>query len=116
MAFEEASKPEFKIYTEQIVKNAKALAESLKSESLKVFGTENHLMLVDCGKEKGKKVAEKLEEEKIYVNANMIPHDEGSPMKPSGIRIGTPAMTTKGWKEGEFREVGKRIAKIVLGY
>jgi glycine hydroxymethyltransferase len=116
VAFEEASKPEFKIYTEQIVKNAKALAESLKSESLKVFGTENHLMLVDCGKEKGKKVAEKLEEEKIYVNANMIPHDEGSPMKPSGIRIGTPAMTTKGWKEGEFREVGKRIAKIVLGY
>lgn len=113
VAFEEASRPEFKEYAQQIVKNASAMAESLKEEGLRIFGTENHLMLVDCGRERGKEVAVKLEEANIFCNANMIPHDEGSPMKPSGIRIGTPAMTTRGWKEKEFSEVGKRIAKVI---
>jgi len=105
--------PEFKVYAKQIVANAKALAESLKAEGLKVYGTENHLMVVDCGLEKGKEVAVKLEENGIIVNANTIPHDQGSPFRPSGIRLGSPAMTTRGWKEKEFEEVGKKIAKIV---
>lgn len=115
VAFEEASKPEFKLYAEQIVKNAKVLAETLKQEGLKVYGTENHLMVVEVGLEKGKEVAVRLEENDIIVNANTVPHDQGSPMKPSGIRIGTPAMTTRGWKEKEFEELGKRIAEIVKG-
>lgn len=114
VAFEEANTPEFKKYAKQIVANAKALAESLKSKGLKVFGTENHLMVVDVGLERGKEMAIKLEESGIIVNANTIPHDTGSPFKPSGIRMGTPAMTTKGWKEKEFEELGKKIAKIIL--
>lgn len=114
VAFEEDAQPEYKMYAEQIVVNAKALAQSLKSKSLKVFGTENHLMVVDVGFERGREVAEKLEEVGIIVNANTIPHDQGSPFRPSGIRLGTPAMTTRGWKEKEFEEVGERIARIIL--
>ena len=113
VAFGEADTPEFKDYANQIVKNAKVLAESLKKNGLKVFGTENHLMVVEVGFEKGKDAAVKLEENGIVVNANTIPHDTASPFKPSGIRIGTPAMTTRGWKEKEFEELGKRIAEII---
>ena len=113
VAFAEADAPEFKKYAEQVVKNAKVLAETLKSEGLKVFGTENHLMVVDCGLEKGKEVAVKLEEAGIIVNANTIPHDEAGPFKPSGIRIGSPAMTTRGWKESDFETLGKKLARII---
>ena len=126
VAFEEDSRPEFKKYAEQVVKNARALKKGVEEGTGKclvrtngenmrgrIFGTENHLMVVDCGFENGKKVAVKLEEEGIIVNANTIPHDEASPFRPSGIRIGTPAMTTRGWKEKEFEEVGKRIGKII---
>ncbi|MBP6989615.1 serine hydroxymethyltransferase [Candidatus Shapirobacteria bacterium] len=113
VAFAEADTPEFKKYAEQVVKNAKVLAETLKSEGLKVFGTENHLMVVDCGFERGKEVAVKLEEAGIIVNANTIPHDEAGPFKPSGIRIGSPAMTTRGWKESDFEALGKKIARII---
>jgi glycine hydroxymethyltransferase len=120
VAFEEDSQPEFKKYAEQVVKNAKALKKGIEDgwadmgiAPYKIFGTENHLMVVDCGFENGKNVAVKLEEEGIIVNANTIPHDEASPFRPSGIRIGTPAMTTRGWKEKEFEEVGKRIGKII---
>ncbi len=113
VAFEEASRPEFKEYAQAVVENAKVLAESLKAAGIRVFGTENHLMLVDCGVGRGKEVAVKLENEGIIVNANMIPRDQGSPMKPSGIRVGSPAMTTKGWGKKEFEEVGKRIAKVI---
>jgi len=115
VAFEEDLQPGFKIYAEQVVKNAKVLVDSLKAEGVKVYGTENHLMVVDCGFEKGKEIAVRLEENGIIVNANTIPHDQGSPFRPSGIRIGSPAMTTRGWKEKEFEEVGKRVAKIILG-
>ncbi len=114
VAFAEAETPEFKKYAQQIVKNAKALAETLKSKGLRVFGTENHLMVVDCGLSRGKEVAIKLEEAGIIVNANTIPHDEAGPFKPSGIRLGTPAMTTKGWNENDFEEVGKKIAGIIM--
>lgn len=113
VAFEEASTDDFKKYSKQVVKNAKVLAETLKSEGLKVFGTENHLMVVDCGFERGKEVAVKLEEAGIIVNANTIPHDKASPFKPSGIRIGTPAMTTKGWVECDFEALGKKLAGLI---
>lgn len=121
VAFEEADTPEFKKYAQQIVKNAQALkkglmigAEQCSARTIKIFGTENHLMVVDCGAGRGKEMAVKLEENGIIVNANTIPHDEAGPFKPSGIRIGTPAMTTKGWQEKEFEEVGERIAKLIL--
>ena len=113
IAFEEASKPEFKEYATQMVKNAKALAEELKKQGHKVYGTENHLMVVDVGFEKGKEVAIALEQEKIYVNANTIPHDKAGPLKPSGIRLGSPAMTTRGWEEKEFIELAHKISEVI---
>jgi len=113
VAFGEADTPEFKDYANQIVKNAKVLAETLRNNGIKVFGTENHLMVVEVGFEKGKEAAVKLEENGIVVNANTVPHEKGSPFKPSGIRIGTPAMTTRGWKEKEFEEIGNKIAGII---
>ena len=113
VAFGEADTPEFKDYAFQIVKNAKVLAETLRKNGIKVFGTENHLMVVEVGFEKGKEAAVKLEENGIVVNANTVPHEKGSPFKPSGIRIGTPAMTTRGWKEKEFEEIGNKIAGII---
>lgn len=114
VAFEEDSTNEFREYAKQVVVNAKVLANTLKAEGLKIFGTENHLMVVDVGLSRGKDIAEKLEENDIIVNANTVPHDKGSALKPSGIRIGTPAMTTRGWKESEFEELGKRMAKIIF--
>lgn len=113
VAFAEADTPEFRQYAIQVRKNARVLADTLRENGFRVFGTENHLMVVDVGKEKGKEIAVKLEENDIIVNANTIPHEQGSPLKPSGIRMGTPAMTTKGWKEKEFEELGNRIAKII---
>ena len=113
VAFEEAMQPDFKIYAEQIVKNAKVLVETLKMGGHKVLGTENHLMLVDVGEGRGKEIAEKLEENGIIVNKNTIPNELSSPFKPSGIRIGTPAMTTREWVEKDFEELGKRINMIV---
>jgi glycine hydroxymethyltransferase len=113
VAFLENDTQEFKDYAAQIIKNAKVLADTLRKNGLKVFGTENHLMVVEIGLGKGKEAAVKLEENGIVVNANTIPHDKAGPFKPSGIRIGAPAMTTKGWKEKEFEELGNRIAAIV---
>ena len=113
VAFFEADTPEYKEYTKQIIKNAKTLAETLRKNGIKVFGTENHLMVVEVGFEKGKEAAIKLEENGIVVNANTVPHEKGSPFRPSGIRVGTPAMTTKGWKEKEFEELGNKIAEII---
>lgn len=114
VAFEEDAQPEFKIYAEKVVKNAQALKRGLGD--LKIFGTENHLLVVDCGSSagggKGKEMAEKLEEQGIIVNANTIPHDTSTPFKPSGIRLGTPAMTTRGWGEKEFEEIGRKIASL----
>lgn len=113
VAFEEASGEDFRKYTEQIVKNAKVLADTLRKGGLKVFGTENHLMVVDVGLERGKEMAIKLEEAGIIVNANTIPHDMGSPFKPSGIRMGTPAMTTRGYAEADFVALGAKIMAIL---
>lgn len=113
VAFEEATKPEFREYAGQVIKNAKALAEELKRLGHTVYGTENHLMVVDVGFEKGKDVAVALEEINIYANANTIPHDKAGPFRPSGIRIGSPAMTTRGWKEKEFVELAGKISEVI---
>jgi len=115
VAFEEANGEDFKNYAQQVVNNAKVLAETLKKEGLKVFGTENHLMVVDVGLGMGKEIAVRLEEAGIIVNANTIPHDEAGPFKPSGIRIGTPAMTTRGYVESDFEALGVKIAEIIKG-
>ena len=113
--FYEALQPEFKEYAHQIILNAKALEASLKEEGFRIVsgGTDNHLMLVDvkasCGIS-GKKGQRLLDEVNITANKNAIPFDTEKPFKASGIRVGTPAMTTKGFKEEDFREVGKIIA------
>ena len=115
VALGETQTEEFRRYAKRVVKNAKKLAEVLTKEGLKVVtgGTDKHLILVDVGVGKGKEVAVRLEEEGIVVNANTIPGEKGSPFKPSGIRLGSPAMTTNGLMEEEFEEVGEKIAKII---
>lgn len=117
VAFGEALKPEFKEYAKQIKKNAQVLAETLIAEGLQIVsgGTDNHLLLVNV-KSVGLtgKVAEKLlDEVKITVNKNSIPFDEEKPFVTSGIRIGTPAITTRGFKEEDAKEVGLIIAKVL---
>lgn len=113
--FYEAMQPEFKVYCDQIIKNAKALEASLKEEGFRLVagGTDNHLILIDvkssCGIS-GKKAERLLDEINITANKNAIPFDTEKPFKASGIRVGTPAMTTKGFDEDDFREVGKIIA------
>lgn len=113
--FFEALQPEFKDYAKQVVKNAKALEKTLKEEGFRLVadGTDNHLILVDvktsCGIS-GKKAERLLDEINITANKNAIPFDTEKPFKASGIRIGTPAMTTKGFTEEDFVEVGKIIA------
>jgi glycine hydroxymethyltransferase len=108
VAFKEALKPEFKTYAEQVIKNAKALAEGLMKHGFKIVsdGTDNHLMLIDtmASKNATGKIAEKaLESAGISCNKNMIPFDTRSPFDPSGIRVGTPAITTRGMKEAEMQ-------------
>ena len=113
--FYEAMQPEFKEYANQVIKNAKALENSLKEEGFRLVagGTDNHLLLIDvktsCGIS-GKKAERLLDEINITANKNAIPFDSEKPFKASGIRVGTPAMTTKGFKEEDFIEVGKIIA------
>lgn len=117
VALFEASTPAFKIYTHQIVANAKVLAETLMHEGLKLTtgGTDNHLMVVDLRTEGviGNVVAEALEVANIVVNRNSVPHDPNPPFYPSGIRLGTPAVTTRGMKEKEMAAIGKWIAAVV---
>jgi len=117
-AFSEALTPEFKTYAEQIIKNAKALAESLMDNDIKLVtdGTDNHLILVDLrpmGIGLGKPASAALAEAGIVTNCNTVPYDPSTPFKPSGVRIGTPALTTQGMKEPEMQQVGEWIARIV---
>ncbi|MBJ6765114.1 serine hydroxymethyltransferase [Myxococcaceae bacterium JPH2] len=113
VAFKEALTPEFKAYQRQLVANAKALAEALKSAGLRLTsgGTDNHLMLVDLRpKNLTGKVAEAvLDKAGITVNKNMIPFDPEKPMVTSGIRVGTPAITTRGMREADMAVVGRLI-------
>jgi glycine hydroxymethyltransferase len=117
VAFGEALRPEFRAYAAQIVSNAKALAEALRAAGYRLVsgGTDNHLLLVDVF-EKGINGAEAesaLGKAGITVNKNSIPWDTNPPLKPSGIRIGTPALTTRGMKEAEMRRIGAWIAKAL---
>ena len=117
VAFGEAQQPEFKTYIQQVVKNAKALANCLIDEGIDVVsgGTDNHLLLVNLRSlELTGKVAEKvLDEVGITVNKNTIPFDTTSPFVTSGIRIGTPAVTSRGFKEPEMKEIASIIAKLL---
>ncbi len=118
IALLEASKPEFKAYAEQIVKNAKALANGLMDEGMDIVGgcTENHLMTLDLRKynKTGKDIANVLEIVGITANKNTVPNDPQSPFVTSGVRLGTPAVTTRGLKEDDMVEVAKIIASAVF--
>jgi len=119
VAFGEDLKPEFKDYCKQIVKNAKALADSLMGEGLELVagGTDNHLMVIKLVNKgltgKGKEVQDALDKAGITVNKNTIPYEPESPFHPSGIRLGTPAVTTRGFKESEMKVIGESIAKVI---
>lgn len=122
VAFGEALKPEFKTYCQQIVKNAAALASALIDEGLTLItgGTDNHLMVIDLSKNdltgKGKEIQHSLELAEIYVNKNTIPYEPASPFNPSGIRLGTPAITTRGMKEKDMAVIAKGIADVIKNY
>ncbi|HXZ28773.1 MAG TPA: serine hydroxymethyltransferase [Terriglobales bacterium] len=117
VCFHEAMQPEFKEYARQIVANAKVLAETLAGEGFRVIsgGTDTHLMLVDVYSRGmlGNEAEKALGDAGITVNKNAIPFDTNPPLKPSGIRIGTPALTTRGMKEAEMRQVGRWIAEAL---
>ena len=117
VCFKEALEPSFKEYARQIVSNAKTLAETLQSGGMRLAsgGTENHLMLCDVTSlGLSGKVAEKaLDLAGITVNKNMIPYDQRNPLDPSGIRIGTAALTTRGMKEAEMKQVGAWILQVL---
>jgi glycine hydroxymethyltransferase len=117
VALKEALSPEFKIYQQQIVKNARALAEGLMSKGFRLTseGTDNHLMLVDLRKSEltGKVAQETLDKARITVNRNAVPFDTRSPFVTSGIRIGTPAVTTRGMKENEMAAIADFIARAL---
>jgi glycine hydroxymethyltransferase len=119
VAFHEALQPEFKTYAKNIVANARALAASLQEAGLDIVsgGTDNHLMLVDLRPKqaKGKHAEKALDRASITCNKNGIPFDPEKPFVTSGIRLGTPAGTTRGFGEAEFRQIGGMIAEVVDG-
>ncbi len=122
VAFGEDLQPEFKDYCNQIVKNAKVMADSLMSYGLELVtgGTDNHLMVIKLVNRgltgKGKEVQNALDSAGITVNKNTIPYEPGSPFHPSGLRLGTPAVTTRGMKESEMKEIAKGIATVIDDY
>jgi glycine hydroxymethyltransferase len=117
VCFGEALRPEFKLYAQSIIDNAKALADTLTTGGLKLVsgGTDNHLLLVDVTAIglSGKVAEESLEQCGITVNKNMIPYDQRRPMDPSGIRIGTPALTTRGMGIDEMRKIGGWMLEVL---
>jgi glycine hydroxymethyltransferase len=119
VCFREALQPSFRDYARQVVANSKVLAESLAIEDFRIIsgGTDTHLMLVDVFSKGmlGSEAEKALGDAGITVNKNAIPFDTNPPMKPSGIRIGTPALTTRGMKEREMKQVGKWIAQALNG-
>lgn len=120
VCFGEALRPEFKTYQEQILKNAKTLADALMEEGFQLVsgGTDNHLMLVDLQNMgiTGKELQRRLDEVYITVNKNAVPNDPASPFVTSGIRIGTPAVTTRGIKEEEMRTIARLIKMAVTDF
>lgn len=117
VCFFEAMQPEFKEYQHQIVLNAKALCETLQQDGLRIFsgGTDNHLMLVDLRELgiTGLSVQNLLDRANITANRNAIPFDTRNKLETSGMRFGTPAVTTRGMKEAEMRQIGNMIARII---
>jgi glycine hydroxymethyltransferase len=117
VAFKEALQPEFKAYQQQILKNARALAETLAGAGFRIVsgGTDNHVFLLDVFSKGifGKDAEKALDAAHITVNKNSIPFDANPPLKASGIRIGTPAVTTRGMGEAEMKEIGAMIAGIL---
>ena len=117
VCFQEALQPEFREYQKQIVANAETLAETLAAEGFRIVsgGTDTHLMLVDVFSRNvtGKQAEKTLERASITVNKNAIPFDTNPPMVASGIRVGTPAVTTRGMKEPEMRRIGKWIGEVL---
>ncbi len=120
VCFKEALSDEFKAYQTQVVKNAKALSEALKSEGFKLVsgGTDNHLMLIDLSETgvTGKDAEHMLDEVGITVNKNTIPFETASPFVTSGIRIGTPAVTSRGMKEEDMKEIAALIAMTINSF
>jgi glycine hydroxymethyltransferase len=120
LALKEAATPAFRSYGKQIVKNAKALANSLKENGLTVVtgGTENHLLRIDVspvyGPGGGIFGSDAMEAAGMTANKNTIPNDPGTPFYPSGIRLGTPALTTRGMKEADMKKVGAWIARSIF--
>lgn len=117
VAYKEALQPDFQVYAEQVIKNAKALAAKLVSLDFKIIsgGTDNHLMLVDLRNKNitGKATQEALDDVGITCNKNSVPYDDKSPLITSGIRLGTPALTTRGMKETDMELIGELINKVV---
>ncbi|MCL5775279.1 MAG: serine hydroxymethyltransferase, partial [Patescibacteria group bacterium] len=118
-AYGEALRPEFQDYAKQIIKNARALSDQLQSKGYRIVsgGTDNHLMLVDVfGSKKitGKEAEKVLESVGVSINKNMIPYDPRKPLDPSGIRLGTPALTTRGAKEEDMATVAEIIDSALL--
>ncbi|MDP9211826.1 MAG: serine hydroxymethyltransferase [bacterium] len=117
VAFGEALRPEFKAYAEQVVANAKVLADELSAQGYKLVsgGTDNHLLLVDLRPQEltGKEAALALDQAMITLNKNTIPNDPESPFVTSGLRIGTPAVTTRGMREAEMKQVAELIATVL---
>lgn len=120
VALGEALQPSFKVFARQIILNAKALADSLMSEGLRLVsgGTDNHLILVDLTKlgVTGQQAESALDKAGITVNKNTVPYDTRGPFDPSGIRLGTPALTCRGMKESEMKDIGHWIAEVVKNY
>jgi glycine hydroxymethyltransferase len=118
VCLKEASSPAFRKYASQIVKNAKVLAEELKNYgfNLATGGTDNHLLLIDLRNKNisGPEAQNLLEEAGITINKNSIPYDPAPPFKPSGIRMGTPAITTRGMKEKEMKTIAGWINQVIL--
>ena len=117
VCFREAMQPDFRDYARQVVANAKVLADTLAAEGFRIIsgGTDTHLMLVDVFSKGmlGSEAEKALDRAGITVNKNAIPFDTNPPMKPSGIRIGTPALTTRGMKEADMRQVGRWISEVL---
>jgi len=117
VCFSEAMKPSFKKYQKQIILNAKAMADEFRKQGVRVIsgGTDNHLMVIDITpfEMNSKKIQDELDKVGIYVNRNAIPFDKRPPYNPSGIRLGSPAITTRGLKEKDCREIVQLIIKLI---
>lgn len=122
VSFKEAMQPDFKEYAKQVVENAKTLANELMNHGLKLVtdGTDNHLMVIDLRPKgldgKGKLLQSAMDKAGITVNKNSVPFDDASPFNPSGLRLGTPAVTTRGMKQSEMKVIASCISRVIENY